>query len=113
MIQDLVAQDADDVEGLPGSNGVDKHVAMDADEVLGVQNAIFVLERRASQADDRRLQQAILGWVDPWLSAYLTRGVDYFRGEVLAFISDDTTEGIFDCRIIAFNKVPVHELHRE
>jgi hypothetical protein len=38
---------------------------MDADEVLGVQDAVFVLERRASQADDRSLQQAILGWVTP------------------------------------------------
>ncbi len=49
----------------------------------------------------------------PWLSAYLTRGVDYFRGEVLAFISDDAAERVFDRRIIAFNKVPVHELDRE
>ncbi len=65
MIQDLVAKDADDLEGLPGSNRIDEHVAMDADEVLGVQDAVFVLERRASQADDRSLQQAILGWVTP------------------------------------------------
>jgi len=65
VVQDLVAKDADYLKGLPGSNRIDEHVAMDADEVLGVQDAVFVLEQRASQAVDRSLQQAVLGRVTP------------------------------------------------
>ena len=38
---------------------------MYADEVLGVQDAVFVLEQRVSQAVDRSLQQAVLGRVTP------------------------------------------------
>ena len=49
----------------------------------------------------------------PWRSAYLTRGVDYFCGEVLTSIFDDATEGVLDCRIVALHEVPVHELYRE
>lgn len=49
----------------------------------------------------------------PWLSAYLTRGVDNFCGEVLTSIFDDATKCVLDRRVVAFHKVPVHELDRE
>ena len=51
MIEDLIPQDADHLEGLPGSDGVDEHVAMDADKVLGVEDAVFVLSSRVRWAD--------------------------------------------------------------
>jgi hypothetical protein len=38
VAQNLVADDFDHVEARPGADGVDDHVAMDADEVLGLQN---------------------------------------------------------------------------
>ena len=53
MIQDLVAEDANHVKRLLGSDGVDEHVAMDADEMLRVEYAVFVLEGSRCQAADR------------------------------------------------------------
>lgn len=38
VVQDLVADDLDHFEGLGRGNGVDEDVAMDTDEVLGVQD---------------------------------------------------------------------------
>ena len=43
MIQDLVPDDADHLKRLAGSDGVDEHIAMDANEVLRVQQAVLVL----------------------------------------------------------------------
>lgn len=43
MIEDLLAEDGDHFEGLSGCEGVYEHVAVDADEVLGVQDTVFVL----------------------------------------------------------------------
>ena len=60
MVEDLVPQDADHLEGLPRSDGVDEHVAMDTDEVLRIQDAIFVLEGSRSQVGGS-LQQTVLG----------------------------------------------------
>lgn len=36
VIEDLITQDADHVKGLARGDGVDEHVAMNADEVFGV-----------------------------------------------------------------------------
>ena len=44
MVEDLVAQDADHVKGLLGSDRVNEHVAMNADEMFGVEDAVFILE---------------------------------------------------------------------
>lgn len=44
MVEDLVAQDADHVKGLLGSDRVNEHIAMDADEMFGVEDAVFILE---------------------------------------------------------------------
>lgn len=113
MIENLVPQDAHDLEGLARSHRVDQHVGMSADEVLGVENAIFVLERGVCQAVDRQLQQADLGRLPPWPSAYLTRGVDYLGRKVSALMGDCATEGVLNGGIVAFDKVPVDELDRE
>lgn len=60
MVKDLIPQDADHLKGLPGGDGVDEHVAMNANKVLGVQDAVFVLEPSSSQGSGS-LQQAISG----------------------------------------------------
>ena len=63
------------------------------------------------------LQQADLGSKDAnppasnLLSAYLTRGVDYFRREVLPAIFDHFAECILDGGVIAIDKMLVHESH--
>jgi hypothetical protein len=43
VVQDLVSDDAHHFEALLAADGVDDHVAVDADEVLGVENAVLVL----------------------------------------------------------------------
>jgi hypothetical protein len=44
VVQDLLADDLCGVEGGSALDRVDDHVAMDADEVLGVQVAVLILE---------------------------------------------------------------------
>lgn len=65
VIEDFVAQDTNHLKRLSRGDGVDEHVAMDADEMLGIQDAVFVLERdgrvRRSMAGCSRPQQAVLG----------------------------------------------------
>lgn len=60
MVEYLVPQDADHLKGLPRGHGVDEHVAMDADKVFGVEDAVFVLKASSSQVGGW-LQQAVLG----------------------------------------------------
>jgi hypothetical protein len=47
MIQDLVSQDPHHIKGLFGRHGIHQHIAMDADEMLRIKNAIFILPKRA------------------------------------------------------------------
>ncbi len=81
---------------------------MNADEVLGVQDAVFVLRVTSGGLS---LQLAVLGHRHPGLSAYLTRRVDYFCREVLTSVLDDFAEGVLNRRVIALHKVSVHESH--
>lgn len=47
------------------------------------------------------------------LSAYLTRGVDYFSCKILPTIFDYFAERVLDGRVVAIDKQPVHESHRQ
>lgn len=44
---------------------------------------------------------------------YLSGGVDDLRRELLAFVLDDLAEGVFDCWVVALDKVAVDKLHRK
>ena len=46
MVENLVADDAGHLEGLLVADRVDDHVAVDADEVLRVQDAVLILKVR-------------------------------------------------------------------
>lgn len=50
MVQDLVSDDSDHVEGLSRSDRIHEHVSMDADEVFRVQLAVIVLEAHIHQS---------------------------------------------------------------
>ena len=45
MVEDLVADNARHLEALLACNRVDDHVAMDADEVLRIEDAVLILAR--------------------------------------------------------------------
>jgi hypothetical protein len=45
VVQDLVADDPGHLEALLAGDRVHDHVAVDADEVLGVENAVFILKK--------------------------------------------------------------------
>jgi hypothetical protein len=51
MVQDLVADDARHFEALLAGDGVDNHVAMDADEVLRIEDAVFILQDDTGVSD--------------------------------------------------------------
>ena len=42
-MKDLVADGIEHVKGVPGCDGVDEEVAVDSDEVFGLQDGVFVL----------------------------------------------------------------------
>lgn len=44
---------------------------------------------------------------------HLASGIDDLRGELLAFVLDDLAEGVFNCRVVALDKVAVDELDRK
>ncbi len=67
VVEDLVTQDPDHLERLLGSDRVDEHVAMDADEVFRVQYRVFILKQghaamaaSMSAGAGRSLQEAAL-----------------------------------------------------
>lgn len=53
------------------------------------------------------------GFRYPWLSAYLTRRIDYFGGEVLPSILDYLAECILNGRVVALHKVAFDEADRQ
>lgn len=81
MVEDLVANDGDHLKRLPGGNGVNDHVAMDANEVLRVEDAVLVLAGRVYD----------LGHV------------------VLALVLDGAVEGVFDRRVVVLYKGALDE----
>lgn len=85
MVENLVSDDPEHVKGLAGSDGVDDHVAMDADEVFRVEDAVFVL----------------------------AGGVDDVCGKVLAFVFDGAVEGVFDGGVVVFDESAFDEANGE
>jgi hypothetical protein len=51
VVQDLIANDTRHFEALLAGDGVDNHVAMDADEMLRVEDTIFILQYDTSISD--------------------------------------------------------------
>src|SRR5688500_12117850 len=45
MIQNLIANDPRHLKALLAGDGIHNHVAVDADEVFGIEDAVFILER--------------------------------------------------------------------
>lgn len=94
---------------------------MNANEMFGIQDAVFVLEpsfyAMSGQVVGHCCSKPI--WdvqvqhprASILLSAYLTRGVDYFGREVLSAIFDHFTKRVLDGRVVAIDKVPFHESH--
>lgn len=85
VVQDLVPNDAHHLKALLAANRVDDHVAVDADKVLGVEDAVLVL----------------------------AGGVDHLDGEVVVAVADHFAEGVFDGRVVRVDKVAVDVLDCE
>ena len=85
MVQDLVADDAAHLEALLARDRIHNHVAVDADEVLAVQDGVLVL----------------------------AGGVDDLQPEVLVAIADDFTEGVLDGGVVGVDEVAVDVLDGE
>ena len=85
MVQDLISDDAHHLEALLAADRVDDHVAVDTNEVLRVENAVFIL----------------------------ASGVDHLDGKVMVAVADDLAESVFDGRVVGVDKVAVDVLHCE
>ena len=85
VVQNLVPDDAHHLKALLAADRVDDHVAVDADKVLGVEDAVLVL----------------------------SRGVDHLNGEVMVAVANDLAEGVFDGRVVRVDEVAVDVLDCE
>lgn len=85
MVEDLISDNSEHFKGLAGRDGVDDHVAVDADEVFRVEDAVFIL---AGSVDD-------VGW------------------KVLVFVLDGTVEGVFDGGVVVFDESAFDEADGE
>jgi len=84
VVEDLVTNNTRHLETLLACDGVDDHIAMDANEVLRVKNAILILPC----------------------------SVNDLSREVLILPLDHLAESVLDGRVVAVDKVTVDELHR-
>lgn len=85
VVQDLIPDDAHHLEALLAADRVDDHVAVDANEVLGVKDAVFIL----------------------------AGGVDHLDGKVMVAVADDLAESVLDGRVVGVDEVAVDVLHCE
>lgn len=116
VIQDLVPDDADHLEGLLRGHGVDQDVAVQTDVVLRVEDAVFILSR---SRDTWAVNQSMRLWahVGVWGGAgrswvpYLPCRVYDLRRKVLALVFDHATERVLDGGVVALDEVAVHKLH--
>jgi hypothetical protein len=77
---------------------------MDPNEVLRVEDAVFILRRRKTW---RHMRRAV------YLISYLTSCINDLSGVLLTLVLDNFAKRILDSRIIALYKVPVHKPHGE
>lgn len=142
VVEDLVTDNARHLEALLACDRVDNHVAVDANEVLGVKNTVlilkraimsavfapphkqesFVLQRHVVCTRNRRVAQgsglsgsgaaALTGAGTQENLTYLASSIDNLRRKVLVLPLDHLAEGILDGRVVAVNEVTVDELHR-
>ena len=85
MIQYLIPDDSAHLKALLARDRVDDHVAMNADEVLAVEDGVLVL----------------------------AGGVDDLDGEVLVAVADDFAEGVLDGGVVGVDEVAVDVLDCE
>lgn len=71
---------------------------MNSNEMLRIQDTIFVLW-------EILVQLINLLYHGSARVSYLSRSVDNLGRIILAIVLDNSTEGILDCRVIAFDKV--------
>jgi hypothetical protein len=85
VVQDLISDDPAHLEALLAGDRVDDHVAVDANEVLAVEDGVLVL----------------------------AGGVDDLDGEVLVAVPDHFAEGVLDRGVVGVDEVAVDILDGE
>ena len=85
MIEYLIPNDPTHLKALLARDGIHNHIAMDANEMLAVQNRVFILPG----------------------------GVDDLKCEILVPIADYFAEGVFDCWVIGVDEMAIDELDCE
>lgn len=105
MIQNFIPDDSDHLKALLATDTVNNHVSMDADEVLAVQNGVFILSICPSVLFSRRDASLFV--------AYLASSVDDFHSKVLVLMFDDFGEGVFDSGVVRIDEMAIDELNRQ
>lgn len=106
MVQNLVTNCPYHLEWLTRCNWINNDISMDSNEMLGIQDTIFVL------------------WEKFWFSSsifvswrirvfYLSCSVDNLSCIILAIVLDNSAESILNCRVIAVDEVVFNKTDRE
>lgn len=117
MVEDLVPDGPHHLKGGSRRDRVNQHVAMNADKMFGVHNAVIILSASREWCQSGKfLREAALEVSERgygFVGAYLPGRIHDLGREVLALIFDDATKGILNGWIITINEVAVDELDRQ
>jgi hypothetical protein len=98
MIQDLVPNCSYHLEGLSRGDRINYDIAVDANEMLRIEDTVFILA--ACQQIRDPLETG---------GTYLSGGIDDFGCVILSIIFDDPAECVLDCGVIALDEVVLDE----
>lgn len=110
VVEDLVTENANHVERLLGGDRVDQNIAVNANKVFRVQNAVFILVIIMLTLAAYSSSFLSKGLCCCMTSSYLTSSVDDLGSIILSLIFDNLAERVFDGGVVAFDKVAVDEL---
>jgi len=115
VVEDLVAEDANHVEGLLGGDGVDQNITVNANEVFRIQDTVFILVvvMLILATDFFHLTRFCVAAPPSLQSSYLTSGVNNLSSIILPLVFHNLAERVFDGGVVAFDEMTVDELDSE
>ena len=112
VVENLLANERNHVKGCTRRDRVHEHVAMDADKVLGVQDRILILVLLASSFACHPAARRGGSFLKR-TSTHLACRIHDLRRELFSLEMNLFGKGVFNGRVVTFNKVSLDELDRE
>lgn len=125
MIQNLISDNTGHFEALLASDRIHNHVAMDADEMFRIEDAVLILLNHSCQSCFHDACEIVDWWWQGgcgsrvWLYdagrkeklMYLSRRIDDLCRKILILVPNQFAKSVLDGRIVAVDEVAVDKLH--